>query len=543
MRYLLLVVLLFCGYVLAAASPITFSDIRYRAGSEVDWRTGFPQATGSFTIQAKVKLPARLDTSEAQALVIFFLASAEVYWDGRLLGHNGTVGDSPTSEIPGRMRSRFLLPEAWLTAGEHQLELQVSNWHAGGKVRFYGFWLEPYLTPVVERLRTTALLYGYAGCFLFIGLFYLFRFLHLRPRPELAVFSVLCLAFAALLVMEYLRTYCFYAYPWHFTRLRIIMGISQLIGVTLPVFFALRFGLSRWGRYLAPLAIIFPFLLWYSQFTFDYATNLSVFTGCLFASGIAGWAASQGKTGSRLALWGILPLTLALLFFPMYYDYLLYIGFGNLVLLTLVSLARRERELREERETALLTSTRLELELLRKNLQPHFLMNSISSAVDWIEENPAKGVELLLALAEEAEILLASAAQQCIPLEREIALCRHHLRVMGFRHLQEYTFEVSRFPPGLTLPPAILLTLVENGLSHQVTPAFTLTVEVDAKRVIYQFLSQGETSRGQETLSSGTGLRYVQARLREAYGEEWALEQGPVTAGWATRIVIGAPPP
>ncbi|MEL7161851.1 MAG: histidine kinase, partial [Bacteroidota bacterium] len=462
MRYLLFACLVIGSSFAVAQSGITYSDIRHVRGDEKEWRKGFPRETGYFRICAKVNLPAPPDTAERYALAVAFLASSEVYWDGKLLGRSGKVGSTYAEEIPGRIRARFILPRDWLASGEHELEIWVSNWHGRGKVRFYGFWLEPYLTPVVTTLRNTSFLYGYAGCFLFIGLFFLFRFFQ-QQRAELAVFALLCLAFAALIVVEYIRTYYFYPYPWHFTRLRIILALSQLIGLTLPLFFALRFGLRQWWWYLAPLVLILLSLLFLSAYTYDYATNFSVIAGLAFASAIVSWAASQAKTGSQLALWGILPLTLALILFLPYYDYLLYVGFGHLVLLTLLSLARQERYLQQARETALVTSTRLELELLQKNLQPHFLMNSISSAVDWIEENPAEGVELLLSLAEASEILLASATQKLIPLTREIDLCRQHLRVMGFRRMQEFTFTVSDFSPGLQLPPAILLTLVENG--------------------------------------------------------------------------------
>ena len=40
------------------------------------------------------------------------------------------------------------------------------------------------------------------------------------------------------------------------------------------------------------------------------------------------------------------------------------------------------------------------------------------------------------------------------------------------------------------------------------------------------------------TESSGLGLKYVRARLEEAYGRKWKLDSRPVDRGWAVTISI-----
>ncbi len=69
--------------------------------------------------------------------------------------------------------------------------------------------------------------------------------------------------------------------------------------------------------------------------------------------------------------------------------------------------------------------------------------------------------------SEEFRILLDSADENLIPLERELALCQTHLTVMSFRKLARYQLLTELSEPTVTIPPAVLLTLLENGLSHQ----------------------------------------------------------------------------
>jgi len=172
-------------------------------------------------------------------------------------------------------------------------------------------------------------------------------------------------------------------------------------------------------------------------------------------------------------------------------------------------------------------------------------MNSIASAIDWIEENPEKGVELLLALSEEFRILLDSADENLIPLEKELALCRAHLTVMSFRKLTRYELKTSLAVSKATIPPAILLTFLENGISHQSddnSPAgqlsFTLKQTCEEKLLCYQFFAPGDAVAPVEGRTKGTGLSYVEARLRENYGDDWTMSYGPVTGGWETVVCV-----
>ena len=88
-------------------------------------------------------------------------------------------------------------------------------------------------------------------------------------------------------------------------------------------------------------------------------------------------------------------------------------------------------------KNSLVQSTRLRLELLKKNIQPHFLMNTLTSLIDWIEETPKKGVLFIEALAKEFDLLNQIENQTLIPVSQEIALCRAHLEIMEYRERSE----------------------------------------------------------------------------------------------------------
>ena len=80
-------------------------------------------------------------------------------------------------------------------------------------------------------------------------------------------------------------------------------------------------------------------------------------------------------------------------------------SFTILLLSMFYVLAWQIRKQREAFEHSLVETSRLKNELLKKKIQPHFLMNTLTSLIDWVEESPSKGVDFIEALAEEFDLL------------------------------------------------------------------------------------------------------------------------------------------
>ena len=343
---------------------VDYERLEHRVTGDTTWSEGAPTGVGEYDIGLDLTITGTLDSLQPYALLVSQLASSEAYFDGRYLGTNGIVGNSATTETPGQIDYLFMLPSSWLTPGKHRVELRTSNYHSGGEVRFYGVFITDYFYPLVKPLVITSFLHLYAGMFLVIGLFFGFRFLISRRDGALLAFTIICLAFFALLIMEYIRSYYFYPYPWHFTRLRIILALSWLISMALPLFFVLRFGLRPvWWAVALQLGVLgaLLFMTWYG---YDPATNYGMITGFIMASGVCVLAVLREIPGGKLALAGVLPVAIVLPLAYRNYDVALYVGFAYLVIIILISLVLREREETRLREAALLRSSRLKLQLL-----------------------------------------------------------------------------------------------------------------------------------------------------------------------------------
>jgi hypothetical protein len=126
-----------------------------------------------------------------------------------------------------------------------------------------------------------------------------------------------------------------------------------------------------------------------------------------------------------------------------------------------------------------------------------------------------------------------------------LALCRAHLRVMSARTARAWSLAAEGVDEQALVPPAVLLTLVENGFTHQRVTDGAAVFRLDGERgadgaVHYRFFSPGEVQMEPARPTGGTGLRYVQARLEESFPGRWSLRGEAVAGGWQTVIEIEA---
>jgi LytS/YehU family sensor histidine kinase len=189
-----------------------------------------------------------------------------------------------------------------------------------------------------------------------------------------------------------------------------------------------------------------------------------------------------------------------------------------------------------------LKSARLELELLKKHIQPHFLLNSLNSIIAWLEENPKTAAKLVHALAEELRLILDFSKEKLVNLSDELRLCQLHCEVMGLRQDKQYVLETGVVPQNHYVPPLIIHTLVENGLTHgysgKIGGTFLFTATEDQDTISYTMYNDCVSPCKEIIKTDGTGLRYVKSRLQEAFPGRWNLTAGSKGTGFEICILI-----
>ncbi len=501
-------------------------------------------------------LPAPMDSLAQLALYQRAAVSAsEVYWDGVLVGRNGVVGHSRGEETPGTSAMIVTVPRELSHPGKHVVAHRVSNHNT-----FSGVIEAPMMFGEFRRVQRmlfwdSAVQFFMAGIFLFTGVFHLVLLFGYRERKPYAVFATFCLACASHIVIQALREFfqmdlgLYYAWaavndiPWF------------LMMWLLPVFFMYEFGFPRKIRMSmiiaavalvvvgAPRLITTGLLPARSIGLFVQLNTLHSYLTVVVAAAVCAWAAARHAVGSLASVLGLVAFlggVLATQLFELDLGWML--GFAALIMFLTVSLSRQMSQREREFQNAQVRAARLELDLLKRHIQPHFLLNSLNSIVAWLEEDPGTAVKLVQALAEELRLLLEFAAHRSVALSDEVRLCAAHLQVMGFRYARTYRLETEGSLAGVDVPPLVIHTLVENGLTHgyagREDGVFRLRCEKSGQstRIVLfndSVLASDSASGG---VREGTGTRYVRGRLQELFGTDWSFESGPAEGGWLSVI-------
>jgi len=498
-----------------------------------------------------VRVPVTVDVASPDGpmgLYASVLAAAEVYWDGVRIDQNGRVAHSAAREVPGTIRHLAHVPDSLYTPGDHLVALRLSNHYMPQDFEYYLYSLElgPY-RAFQERSRSDLLPLLFLGAFVLVML-YCGALYALDRRRAIGIFGLLCGAVALLLVLESARGLVGYTYDWHPVRIDGITALTAAIGLLLPWFFVEQFGVGRRRLVLGGvgaglvLAIAVPDAADPKAYWMYWVMMAASF-------GITGWAARQRKRGAWMVLFGVAVCIGALIAFGRQFAYRYFFPtFAIIVAGVLATLARRARERERRRQKAELAAKRREAQLLKKQLQPHFLMNTLTAAIEWLETEPDVGVQFVEALAQELRLLSNISDQPAIPLRRELSLCRLHLEVMGYRQNRTFRLHTDDLDGDAHVPPAIVHTLLENALTHNCYTEGTVTFSlheqsVDGGRRYRLHVPLGTDGASPESGENGTGLRYVKARLREQYGTDWTVRSGSTTNAsgepvWVTLIDI-----
>lgn len=501
-----------------------------------------PETGGIVILRAKLPLEAR-HFAEGRPTGVFLaaLASCELAWDGAVIGRSGRPAANAGLEIPGPVQAHWVIPERLATPGEHVLALRCSAHHRHFHPRM-GYWIlfageyDAILSAV--RGSTRFALASLSGMVM-VGIFALVLFLADRRDRSFLLLGLVCLSGGALLLAESWRTVFGYTYDWHFVRLLVVTVLAALLNLAITGFVLVRFP-GRFPRrvmlaLLAGLGLALLIPSWDGKVLVMFIAGLALATGWVIR------AVRRREHGSIPALIGLVVTLAALLWRPVEFtDLTLYFAIDFLLACLLVAHALQLRRFRREHEEVLVRSARLEIELLRKHIQPHFLMNTLTALSEWIEQDPAVAVNMIESISQEFRLLGRIADRTLIRLGEELDLCRTHIEILSRRRDRDYELRAEGTDARDLVPPAVFHTLVENAITHDESKrervVLTLSATPEGERVRYVFTAPYAGSGGAG--AEGTGLRYIRARLQESLGNDWSLAAGPAEGMWRTELTI-----
>lgn len=171
-------------------------------------------------------------------------------------------------------------------------------------------------------------------------------------------------------------------------------------------------------------------------------------------------------------------------------------------------------------------NARSELDMLKSQLQPHFLFNNLNTIYFLMETNPSLAKEMMLQFSDVLSHQLYNAKKDKVLLKEELASLESYLKIQMLRHQDFLTLEYN-FPDcteRLEIAPMILLTFIENAFKHsQREDGYYIKIQIaiDNSVMHLQVANSIGTFVNQE--KGGIGLENVQRRLSLIYPDQHKL--------------------
>jgi len=189
----------------------------------------------------------------------------------------------------------------------------------------------------------------------------------------------------------------------------------------------------------------------------------------------------------------------------------------------------------------------MELQLLRLQIDPHFLFNSLNSISALTHLDPAAARAMAIDLAQFFRRTLDLAGRERIRLEDELGLLAHYLAIEGQRLGDKLATAIDAAPDSLDalLPPLTLQPLVENALKHGLRPLAAgglLRVQALARNgwlhlAVRNPVPEPSSTALRET-GLGLGLRNLRERLAAQYAGRARVHWGRTPEGFEVEIAI-----
>jgi two-component system LytT family sensor kinase len=186
--------------------------------------------------------------------------------------------------------------------------------------------------------------------------------------------------------------------------------------------------------------------------------------------------------------------------------------------------------LKQKENTLLLhENTLIELQLLKAQVHPHFLFNTLNNIYSFtLNRKPGAG-DLLRKLSGMLHYMIHECQSSLVPLEKEIKLIEDYIGLEKVRYGQRLSLQVvmqGDFKDKM-IAPLLIIPFIENSFKHGTSnmlqdPWLKLELNVHDKNLFFE-LSNSKPPGDSKITEGGIGLNNVRKRLGLIYPDEHEL--------------------
>ena len=187
-----------------------------------------------------------------------------------------------------------------------------------------------------------------------------------------------------------------------------------------------------------------------------------------------------------------------------------------------------------------------QLEYLKYQINPHFLMNTLNNIHALVDIDPEQAKETIVELSKIMRFVLYEGSKQTVPLRQEIIFLDNYIQLMRLRVAEQVdiTVDIPQVVPDREIPPLMLITFVENafkhGVSYQQHSFISISITLSDDRLLFHCSNSKVPAA--EDRHGGVGLQNVKRRLELIYGKDHTLDIHDETDTYTVDLAISLSP-
>ncbi|MCX6304313.1 MAG: sensor histidine kinase [Bacteroidetes bacterium] len=172
-----------------------------------------------------------------------------------------------------------------------------------------------------------------------------------------------------------------------------------------------------------------------------------------------------------------------------------------------------------------------ELALLRSQINPHFLFNTLNNIYSLVYKKSEDAPEAVMKMSSIMRYMLYDATTDSVLLEKEIEYLKSFIELekLRIRHKDFVAFNISGNLDGRTIAPMLLIPFVENAFKHGSrtvsNPGITINLSIGAQQILFDVTNHVRKNGNNATDQvGGIGLTNIRRRLNLLYPGKHKLE-------------------
>lgn len=190
----------------------------------------------------------------------------------------------------------------------------------------------------------------------------------------------------------------------------------------------------------------------------------------------------------------------------------------------MIKLIKRWLLKQEETEQLVREKTKAELQLLKAQIHPHFLFNTLNNIYFFTLNSSPQAPEMIKKLTSLLKYIIYECNQPLVPIEQELKMLQDYLDLEKIRYGErlEINFEINGNFHNLMVAPLLLIPFVENSFKHGASkminsPWIKLSINREYNELNFFIANSKPTVPELLSTKGGIGIKNAMKRLQLLY--------------------------